>query len=153
MTVSPLSRTSASRPSSTVWMLWSSLQRRSRRRLSEHVPHPSVKTTMTSLGCPPLKSLVSLFCIWKRLHEYTGRGIYTHKCYPAYLSVSQSQTLNSFWIYACIFCFFRFWDRGPEHSCMARRRNRSPHEARAASGEKGKKMFYDTVYAENKKLI
>lgn len=37
--------------------------------------------------------------------------------------------------------FFRFWDRGPDHSRMARWRNRRSHEARAAPGEKGKWAF------------
>lgn len=61
MMVSLLWRTSASRPSSIVWMPWSCLQRQSHRMLSETVPHPSVKTMMTSLGCPPWKSLVRFF--------------------------------------------------------------------------------------------
>lgn len=50
-----------------------------------------------------------------------------------------SQTVSSFWIWTCICCFFRFWHRRFGHSSMARWRNRSPHEAGEASGEKGEK--------------
>lgn len=61
--------------------------------------------------------------------------IYIHN----YISVSDfAQFIESIVEYCS---FFRFRDRGPDLSCLAGWRNRSPREARAASGEKGKKYL------------
>lgn len=129
--VTPHLRTSASRPSSTVWMLWSSLQRRSRSRLSNIVPHQSVRTMMTNLGCPPWKSSVwYILHLWKSVcsvHEHAVR-------YQSQTSKGLKSLLG--------FCFVRLWYRGFGHSSMARRRDRSPQEAGAASGEEGKKTVW-----------
>lgn len=129
--VTPHLHTSASSPSSTVWMLWSSLQRRSRLRLSNIVPHQSVRTMMTNLGCPPWKSSVwYILHLWKSVcsvHEHTVRY--------------QSQTSKSLRS-LLLFCFVRLWYRGSGHSSMARRRDRSPQEAGAASWEEGKKTVW-----------